>query len=366
MINQDPQPSSLSPMQSLVLFRTITTLSLTLFVVPLSSNYQLNELTIGGGTGVNRSTNFAIEGSIGDVNSVLLNGTTYNGGLGFGFTQMAAVPPAPTFTNPNNYYNKLHAVIQTGGNPSDTRFALAISSDNFATTNYVKADQSVGASLTLADYQTYASWGSGTGFDVVGLSVNTSYQLKVKALHGDFSESGFGPSASAATVNPSLTFDIDVAPTDTTTSPPFSTSLGSLTANTIVTSPDRVWVTLETNGASGGKVYVSGVEGGLRSARVAHLISAITGDLSVASEGFGAQGISATQGSGGPLAIDAPFNGSSNTIGITSTTIQSIFSTNNPISTGRASFVLKAKSAPLTPASGDYLETLRVIASANF
>ena len=81
------------------------------------------------------------------------------------------------------------------------------------TTYYVKSDHTVGTSLTITDYQTYDLWGGASGIDVVGLEASTTYSVKIKAMQGEISETRYGPVATAATVAPILTFEIDVAPT---------------------------------------------------------------------------------------------------------------------------------------------------------
>ncbi len=313
------------------------------------------------------STNYAIEGIVGEQNASKLDGTTYDLGPGLQFTNQANVPPAPTFTNPSNYYNKLKIVLDTGSNPSDTKFVIAISTDSFvADTRYVQSDDTVGVTLGSEDYQTYTNWGGASGTLIIGLTPGTTYQVKVKAMQGKFTETGYGPTASASTDNPMLTFDIDVSATDSDTNPPFTTNIGSLIASTVTDSPEKIWVDFTTNGESGGKVYVYGSNAGLASTRAGYTISAVTGNLTSLAEGFGAQGSSATQSSGGPFAIATAYSLASNNVAITDTNIREIFTTSNPTTGGRGSFLLKAKSSVVTPAANDYAESLTVIATASF
>lgn len=338
-------------------------MGLFLFAFPASTNYRLDSYGMGGGGEENMtSANYAIDGITGEVSEDQLQGTNYDLGAGLVFEQQSNVPPAPTFTNPSNYYNRLHLVLATGGNPSDTTFAIAISPDNWVTTYYVQNDDTIGLTLGSEDRQTYAAWGGASGFDVIGLSPNTTYKVKVKAMQGRFTETGYGPEVTAATVNPQLSFDIDVASTDTDTDPPFGISFGSLPAGSVIDSPDRIWVDFSTNGESGGRVYVSGSNGGLASARAGSTIASVTGDLSILSNGYGAQGVSVANG----LSMVAPYSGAGNTVGVVDTTIREVFSAVGPVSGGRASFVLKAKSDAVTPAAGDYTDILTVIASASF
>jgi hypothetical protein len=312
------------------------------------------------------SSSYAIEGIAGEQDATKLSGTTYDLGPGLQFTNQANVPPAPTFTNPANYYNKLKLVLSTGSNPSDTLFAIAISTDNFTTTNYVQSDTTVGATLGLEDYQTYSAWGGASGFTIIGLTAGTTYKVKVKSWQGKFTETGYGPESSASTVDARLTFDIDVSATDSDTDPPYITDIGSLVAGTVTSSPEKIWVDFDTNGESGGKVYVVANNAGLQSSRASYTISSVTGNLTALSEGFGAQGSSATQSAGGPFSITGAYNLSSNNVAVTDKTIREIFTTSAPVTSARGSFLLKAKSSAVTPAASDYTETLTVVASASF
>jgi len=186
-------------------------------------------------------------------------------------------------------------------NPSDALFAVAISTDGFTTTQYVHSDLTVGSSLSFSDYQTYAAWGGSSGVIVRGLTKSTVYSVKAKAYRGKFTESGYGPVASASTVDPQLSFDIDVAATNISTSPPYVVDFGTIPVSTVTNSSMRVWISLDTNAESGGMVYVSGQNAGLRSADATYTIAAQTGDLASLAEGFGLQGASIAQTSGGPV-----------------------------------------------------------------
>jgi hypothetical protein len=336
-----------------------------LAAMPAGTSYELKSYGFGtGGTANSTSSNYAINGIAGDTAG---NANSTNYGIKAGETQTKeANVPTVALANNANWYNKLLLTVDPQSNPSDAKFAVAISTDNFATTQYVKSDFTIGSTLTFSDYQTYAAWGSGSGQYIRGLLAGTVYSVKAKAYAGKFTEGPYGPIATAATVNPQLSFDIDVAATDTTTSPPYQISLGNLLPGSVIDSSQRVWVSLETNGESGAKVYVSGQNAGLRSTASAYTISALTGDLGAAQEGFGVQGVSATQSGGGPLSLVSPYDGSSQSVGVADALIRDIFTTAAPVTAGRGSFLLKAKSQAVTPASADYTEILTAIASASF
>lgn len=337
-----------------------------IFVMPASTNYQLKDFGFGTG-GVSNATSgsYALDGISGEQSNGKQTGSGVDLGSGLIFTNQANVPPAPTFTNPSNYYNKLKIVLATGGNPTDTKFAIAISTDNFVTTNYVQSDATVGATLGAEDYQTYAAWGSATGTTIIGLLANTTYKVKVKAWQGKFTETGYGPTSTAATINPTLSFDIDVAATDIDNSVT-ATGFGNLFAGTVTDSTDKIWVDMDTNGENGGRVYVYSTHAGLQSTTVGYTIGAVTNNLTAVSEGYGAQGSSVTQSAGGPFVIATAYSLSSNNVAAIDTNIREIFTTSSPVTAGRGSFLLKAKSSSVTPAAGDYSETLTMVVSASF
>ncbi len=345
----------------------ITFLSLIFLALPASTTYQLKDFGFGtGGVENATSTNYSLEALTGEQSNDNLTGSTYNLGSGLAYTNQANVPVAPAVVNSANWYNKLRITINQSGNPSDTLYAIAVSTDGFATVMYVQDDHRLGSTLGLEDYQTYAELGSGSGFLLLGLAYDTTYEVKVKAWQGKFTETGYGPSASAATVSAALTFDIDVAPTDTETSTPFTASLGNLLPNTVTTSSEKIWVDFDTNAENGGTVFVSGQNSGLKSLALNYTIPALTSNLATVSEGYGGQGVSATEVSGGPFDLEAAYTVTSDNVAIIDSINRGIFSTSSPVSAGRGAFQLKAKASSVTPAANDYQETLTVISSANF
>jgi hypothetical protein len=329
-----------------------------IFAFPASTNYQLQDFGYGGGgTASSASSNYVLEGIAGEQSAGQLQGTAYDLGPGLQFTNQADVPSAPTFTNPSNYYNKLKIVVNPENNPSDTKFAIAISADNFVSdTRYVQSDDTVGSTLGSEDYQTYVNWGGASGELVIGLLSNTTYTVKVKAMQGAFTETGYGPTASAATVNQTLSFSLNTN----------TVSFGSLVVDSVNDSPINIETNLSTNSENGGIVYVTGTNAGLQSALAGHTIGSVSGDLTSLAEGFGAIGVSVTQTSGGPLVISSPYDQSGNTVGIVDTVTRNIFYSNGPISGGSGIFMLKVKPSAVTPSAGDYSEILTVVATGRF
>lgn len=272
----------------------------------------------------------------------------------------AHVPAAPTFTNPATYYNKLHVVLDTGSNPSDAEFAIAISTDNFVsdTTHFVQSDDTIGTTMI---WQTNTLWGA-SGFDIIGLTPGVTYTVKVTARQGNFTQSPYSATAQASTSNATLVFDLDVASTDSESAAPYTVDMGTLTLGSVTTASNKVWVDLSTNGENGGQVSVYDAYAGLRSSAVNYTITSSSTNLSSASEGYGLQ-VSSTSN----LTSVSPYNGASENVGIIDSTIRPILNSSSaPVSSGRASISVKAKAATSTPASSDYADTLTIIATGAF
>ncbi len=235
---------------------------LSLFIFPASSNYQLKGYKLGGASGTSDSTNNSLYGVVGEGDEGVGSSSNYDLNAGDIYPIQANVPSAPTFVNSDSWYNKLHFTINVSNNPSDTTFAIAITDDNWATTRYVQSDNTIGDTLGTEDYQTYANWGGSSGEYITGLAPDTTYKIKVKAMHGDFTESPYGPEATAATVSPSITASIggissgsslEGITTDVTTTSS-SVSFGELPFNTRQEAANSITVT--TNAVSGYQVSV--------------------------------------------------------------------------------------------------------------
>lgn len=336
-----------------------------LFALPSSTNYQLHDMGLGsGGVGVGNSSSYSISGISGEVSGNELTSTAYDLGPGLTFARQSNVPGAPTFGNPDNYYNRLQFILENTSNPSDTLYVIAISSDDFATTSYIQSDGTVGAT---AVYQTYADWGGASGEFVTGLSSNTTYKIKVKAVQTKYTETEFSSTSTAATTNPSLSYDIDIASSDSESGPPYTIAVGQLSPGSVTTATNKIWVDLDTNSESGAFVYIYSSGTGLTSTNASYTLTSATANLASVDEGYGLRVESVTQSSGGPLAAVSPYNGASDNVGIVSTTSRNILtSSGNRISSGRSAILVKAKASGLTPASSDYTDTITLIASATF
>lgn len=228
-----------------------------------STNYQVEDSTFDSGGESSNSTNYSSRDSIGGVETGNSNSANYKNPNGFQPGAYPGIPGTPTLTNTGGtLYNSLDFVISTGvGQQGDTKFAIAISDDNFVTTKFIQTSDTVGPN---EDWQDYAGWNSGTGERVTGLLPSTTYKIKVKASYGTGSnaadsESGYSPVASATTSAPSLTVSIagvssgvSVGGLTTTVSSTATTmGFGSLTVGDAFPNIAAQTVTVTTN-ASGG------------------------------------------------------------------------------------------------------------------
>lgn len=335
--------------------------------MPSSTNYQLNNYDYGsGGTSGSSSTNYSLNANTGQASGSEGSSTNYKLRSGNNNSQQANVPHAPTFTNPASYYNKLHFIVNPSDNPSDTKFSIAISDDNFTTTRYIQNDNTVGPNKGAEDYQSYGAWGGAGGQDVVGLEPNKTYKIKVNAIQGNFTETEYGPESTASTIPPSITFDIDVSDTDSETSAPYEIVFDKLYPGNVKNTLQKIWLDLDTNANSGAMIYIKSANTGLKSNYTGVTIPSATADLTVAGSGYGVQGVSATQTTGGPLSITSPYNGSGENVGGIDTWLRQVFSSPAPVTGGRSSLILKAKSTASTPFGSDYQDTLTIIVTGSF
>ena len=239
-------------------------------------------------------------------------------------------------------YNRVKTALEIArdaqvDNPEDAEYAIAISDDNWVTTNYIQANNTLGVSLV---WQSYANWGSGTGETLTGLKQETEYKMKVKARHGDFTETGWSSETSATTSPLDLTFSIDKNWID----------LGTLAPNQV--SSGNHLLTVITNGESG---YVTTIQedGNLR-------LGDGLGDIDDVSDG------SISRGEEYGVRTSGSAEGQMNNAdtAITSST-QTIASSTGPVNPSVVTVTYKAVIDPLTLA-GKYSHIVTYITTTTF
>src|SRR6185503_9167335 len=99
----------------------------------------------------------------------------------------------------------------------------------------------------------YAAWGGASGIYILGLANNTTYKVKVAALQGASTGSAFGPTASASTSVPSVTFGLS---TSLTSTPPFTSTFSSLSPGSVTTATGTITATVTANTENGGEILI--------------------------------------------------------------------------------------------------------------
>ena len=267
--------------------------------------------------------------------------------------------------------DKARFEIDEQGNPSDTLYSIQIKKVSDLSWMYVDGntfqleDEST---HDIDDYLSKSDWESTlSGFNIYGLTPNTTYELRIVALHGDFTQSEPSPAQTATTSNPIISTNIDISDIDENTLPPHNISLGLITTQSVKVGDDYIWFDLNTNSPSGVVMMVNGLNDGLYSNLASATIPSVDNaqiNLNTVAEGYGILlSEDPIEEYLGPITIESNYDNlgdpSSNIVGGVSTTLRSILNTSsNPILGGRVSFSIKAKISAGTPAASDYYDAL--------
>jgi len=357
-----------------------------------SQNYKIKDLSVGsiGGENLSSSGGYRIMISIGDnANDDRFIGTSYKLGVGPLYNWMATAPSIKCFAasagdstvdcddpdvkpdgmvevcGEGGCFDRAHFELYNENNPSDTLYSVQITTDpDWSTWNYIDASTFLiesAESHDINDYITESSWES-QNFNILGLTPGTTYYIRATALHGDFTESGPGPSKNATTAYPKITFDIDIAGTsgqNSETSAPYSIDIGEIGVGSVTTAPNLIWLDLGSNSLGGSFIHVKDRNSGLFSESKNYTIISANANLDTQPEGYGLVQYFSGQVYLGPLVVETDFGRGGNTVGGISTTARQIYnSSSNPIYKGRAGIYLKAKASVSAPASSDYSDEI--------
>jgi len=172
-----------------------------------------------------------------------------------------------------------------------------------------------------------------------------------------------------------VTVSATVSQTVSCTASTSTTAFGTLTTSAVSTSTPDVTITMSCNYASGCTLKVqddgNATNPGLYSTTVAYLIGsadaayADTATLAAGTEGYGIQGSTNANGSGGTLTIATRYNQTGNAVGGFEITDQSISSSTEPIASRETVVKHKAAISDLTKAATDYADTLTYSCTGN-
>jgi hypothetical protein len=260
-------------------------------------------------------------------------------------------------------------------NPSDTLYAIMISTDNFVSDiRYIDASTFMPESYSthnINDFMTKQDWEAET-FNIKGLDSNTTYYIKAFALKGDFTQTATGPIKSATTASGSVFFDIDIAGSTgytAETSPPHSIAFTGayelIGGSAATTAGNRIWMDVQTNSDGGFAIVMRGVNGGLKSPTTTQTITSANANLDQVASGFGLQSeyidYDSSSPSFGQISATTNYSGTINSVGIISTSPNKIYDGDGPIVDGRMALKVIAKpGTSYTPAT-DYQETIYLV-----
>jgi len=400
-----------------ILLLALTTILFTksvVFAANLDSpNYRLVDPELQSAAGEGTSTNYKalfMAGSEG-ISYGKVSSSLYGIGNGQAYTFMANVPKISCFETsttggttqctglPNGMtgicgtpgcYDRAILQIDTQSNPTDTLYLIEVSPDNFVT-NYVVS----GVTRTLksytskssADYLTKVQWETSPWqqVTVLGLKPNTQYSARVRALHGNYTESPAGPTVVATTAVTSASLDLDIA-TDfnTENNPPYSINLGSLTPEVgkILATP-QIKIDFSTNAQQGATVFVNDAFSGLKSTSTSYVLTSSSEDLasSASGDGFGLQAFDKTQSglSNGFANISSLYVTSASNVGAVSSTILNTIGcsktavlsdctggTSTWITDGSILVRIGARASLSAPTNTDYSDALTFTLSGNW
>jgi len=171
------------------------------------------------------------------------------------------------------------------------------------------------------------------------------------------------------------TTTLQAAATVSCTASTSTTAFGTLTTSAVSTSTPDVTITMSCNYASGCTLKVqddgNATNPGLYSTTVAYLIGsadaayADTATLAAGTEGYGIQGSTNANGSGGTLTIATRYNQTGNAVGGFEITDQSISSSTEPIANRETVVKHKAAISGLTKAATNYSDILTYSCTGN-
>lgn len=360
-----------------------------------STNYKITGLSINSGGEIDNSgSGYSVLTSVGDFSNIRLNSSLYSLDAGNITAFRANVPLVECFetttsgsTNCSDpdldgygmvavcgfggCYDKARFEINSQNNPSDTLYSVQIKKTTDAFWSYVDGSTyqiEDEANHNISDFLTESAWENTlSSLNIYGMDPGSTYQIRLVALHGDFTQSEYSPIASTSTANPILSMDIDIASTDLESDGPHNVSLGLLSTQVVNVGDEFIWLDVNSNVSSGSRIFLNDLNDGLYSSQASATIPSIDNaqlNLSVVPEGYGLlQNSNPSVDYLGPLDIEAQFdnggNPLSNTVGGVSSVIRPILNTSaSPIYGGRVSLSVKTKINAGTPSASDYSDVL--------
>lgn len=222
-----------------ILATTIFPVSILAYEVD-SANYKLTGVTTSGLGGISESSNYSLISNTGQISADPRNySASYRINQGPSEAFRAAQVSIQCFETDTDgttnctsgptellsggmvalcggtgCYDRARFEIEPYTNPNDTLYTIQISTDNFSSDikciNASTFHPQELSSCDINDFRTETFW-EDEDFNILGLQADTTYYIRVSALHGDFTQSEYSQILSATTSIPYLFFDIDIA-----------------------------------------------------------------------------------------------------------------------------------------------------------
>lgn len=178
-----------------------------------------------------------------------------------------------------------------------------------------------------------------------------------------------------ATVNQTMTFDLDTATSDSETNTPYSVPLGVLSPSSVTVSGGSVNMIIAeggTNASGGMNITVNnanGANGLVSTSTPADRIESATATMVAGTENYGlcvaSANLSGFSRSTAYSTTCALNSGTNAVVGLTSS-VADMLTASAPVSNAHAEIVVNAAIAGATPAHTDYTDTLTFIATASY
>lgn len=360
-----------------------------------STNYKIVGASATSGGGLGDSTNYSLIATVGEISADPRNySSSYILQQDPSVTFIAAVPliqcleattdgtsacttgPSLLSTGgmtalcgPFGCYDRGRFEIDTQGNPTDTVYGVEISTDNFV--NDKKCiDGSTFIPKTFGncninDFRNKNDWESST-FNIQNLKPNTTYYVRITAMHGDFTQSDYSPIKSFTTGIAAIYFDIDIAPTTGTTNEsdsPYNVALQLIAGGAATTSDDLIWLDASSSSQRGISILQYGKNGGLFSPTTTETILSQNINLdNTLANGFGLQNYYTSSNTTSPyygtISTISNYAGIGNTVGAVQQTANKIYQSDKLLVEGRMGMYVKARAKSGQIPATDYTETI--------
>jgi len=255
--------------------------------------------------------------------------------------------------------------VALAGSPSGATWGVGVTSSAITLTNGTTAV--AGGSVIAIEIGTNATSQVAGDKQIVNQTVAQNNTDPKIVITGSFTDTGTiaveiitdDQVSMSATVDPAITFSLSANSSD----------FGVITTSAPKSASPNITLTTTTNANTGFTLTVrdegSGTNPGLYNSIGSYLVASSTATLAASTEGYGIQGATNGNGSGGTITIAATYDKTSNDVGGLQRTAQTLATAGSPVNLREVVVTHKASVSGLTKA-GSYNDTLTYICTGNF